>query len=827
VADRQGRQCVFDGKMATPDPSRPWRYVAAVAAVGIALAIRLALVDSIGSDTPFFLFLAAVLVAAWYGGPGPGTLAAILATSAVAYYFVPGGGRLRGTLYLILFVSQAAVLLAFVESRRRALETAHRHREWLHKDVKALQQAEDRLAAQYDAARMLTEATDPVQATHTILKTCCERLAWEIGLIWNVDSSSSKLRCQDVWHRSSDKLATFAERCRPLRFGPHVDLPGRIWASGEPAWIEDLHSDPNFPRLRDAEAAGLASGCGFAIRVAGETIGVVEFFASEKRSSDPDLLHALVTIGGQIGQFIDRKRAEDALREGEARKAAILENALDAVITIDAQGRVIQFNPAAERIFGLSRETVIGQMMKDWLIPLPLRQDHIDGLARYLTTGAGPVLNCRFETTALRADGTEFPIELAITPIGSGRHVQFTGHVRDITDRKNAEVLLRTRAQELAEASRHKDEFLAMLGHELRNPLAPLRNALEVLARRGAGDPALASLRDMMKRQMEHLTRLVDDLLDVSRIDRGKIELRRSWFNLSDVMRAAADGMRPLFESNGHTFTLSLPAPDVRLFADATRVDQVFANLLNNAAKYTPRGGQIAMGAGGDDDFVAIRVRDNGIGIPAAMRDNIFNIFTQAQRLPDRVSEGLGIGLTLVRRLVELHGGTVAAESPGENQGSEFTVRLPRLAREPEMPLVLPEAVSGGGERLRLLLIDDNVDAGQTLATVLQMDGHETLFAADGGHGLELARRFRPQAVLLDIGLPHGIDGFQVARRLRQDAELRDIAILALTGFATNQDRIKAAEAGFDAYLVKPVDFDELRKELARLTRPAAALTRA
>jgi signal transduction histidine kinase/CheY-like chemotaxis protein len=466
-------------------------------------------------------------------------------------------------------------------------------------------------------------------------------------------------------------------------------------------------------------------------------------------------------------------------------------------------------------------------MMKDWLIPLPLRQQQADGMAHYLATGEGTVFNQRFETTALRADGTEFPVELAITPIGSGPQVQFTGHLRDITERRQAEVVLRTRAQELAEASRHKDEFIAMLGHELRNPLAPLRNALEVLARRGTGDPALATLRDMMKRQIDHLTRLVDDLLDVSRIDRGKIELRRNWFNLSDVMRAAADGMRSLLESHGHTFSLSLPEPDVRLFADATRLEQVLANLLNNASKYTPRGGQITMTADHDDDFVAIRVRDNGIGVPAAMRESIFNIFTQATRLPDHVSEGLGIGLTLVKRLVELHGGQVAVDSAGENQGSEFIVRLPRFARQPEAPLALPAVESGAQERLRILIVDDNVDAGHTLATVLQMDGHETLCAADGGHGLELARRFRPQAVLLDIGLPHGIDGFEVARRLRQDEDLRDVAILALTGFATNQDRIKAAEAGFDAYLVKPVDFEELLKELARLTKPAPALSRA
>jgi PAS domain S-box-containing protein len=810
--------------MATPDPIRPWRYVAAVVAVGTALAVRLALASSIGSDAPFFLFLAAVLVAAWYGGLGPGVLATILATCAVAYYFVPAGG-LRLALYVILFVSQAAVLLAFIESRRRAIEVSHRQREWLHMDVKTLRQAEERLAAQYDAARTLAEAMDPVQATWTILKTCCERLAWDIGLVWSINPSSSELHCRDVWHRNSEKLETFAKRCRAIRFAPHVGLPGRIWANGEPAWIEDLHNDPNFARLRDAQAADLASGCGFAIRVAGETIAIFEFFAADKRPPDPELLQALVAIGGQIGQFIDRKRSEDALRQSEARKAAILENALDGVITIDSQGRIVQFNPAAERIFGVTREKVIGQMMKDWLIPVSLRQQQADGLAHYLATGAGSVFNHRFETTALRADGTEFPIELAITPIGSGSHVQFTGHLRDITDRKEAEDVLRTRAQELAEASRHKDEFLAMLGHELRNPLAPLSNALEVLGRRGAGEPALATLRDMMKRQIEHLTRLVDDLLDVSRIDRGKIELRRTWFNLSDVMRAAADGMRPVFESQGHCFNLSLLEPDVRLFADATRLEQVFANLLNNAAKYTPRGGRISMSALGDGDFVAIRVRDNGIGVPAAMRENIFNLFTQATRLPDHVSEGLGIGLTLVKRLVELHGGNVAVESPGENQGSEFIVRLPWFARELEVPQALPAAESGGQERLRILLIDDNVDAGQTLATVLQMDGHETLFAADGGHGLELAGRFRPQAVLLDLGLPHGIDGFEVARRLRQDGELRDVAILALTGFATNQDRIKAAEAGFDAYLIKPVDFDELRKELARLTKPAPLLS--
>ncbi len=373
----------------------------------------------------------------------------------------------------------------------------------------------------------------------------------------------------------------------------------------------------------------------------------------------------------------------------------------------------------------------------------------------------------------------------------------------------------RRRAEQLADVDRRKDEFLAMLAHELRNPLAPMRNALHVLSTPGADEQTLRRSIDMMGRQVHTLARLVDDLLDVSRITRGKIHLRKEAVDLGAVLGRAVEMARPLIESNRHALTVALPAEPIRLQADATRLEQVFANLLNNAAKYTERGGRISLAAERSGSEAVVQVRDNGFGIPADLLPHVFELFTQADRTLDRAEGGLGIGLTLVRSLVEMHGGEVHAFSEGSGKGSEFVVHLPVLPRSQGLVETPPPATENGTSAAsRVLVVDDNRDSADSLAVLVRLWGHEARTAHEGLSAVKAARAYRPDSVLLDIGLP-GLDGYEVARQLRRDLG-HEVLLVALTGYGQDEDRRKSREAGFDHHLVKPADPNDLRRLLAR-----------
>lgn len=359
--------------------------------------------------------------------------------------------------------------------------------------------------------------------------------------------------------------------------------------------------------------------------------------------------------------------------------------------------------------------------------------------------------------------------------------------------------------RELREAHRRKDEFLATLAHELRGPLAPVVNGLQVLQRAG-GDPQVAErVHSMIERQVRHLARLVDDLMDVSRITRGKVELRRQPVALAHVVRVAVETTKPLMDAARHELEVSLPDEPCLVNADLVRLSQVLANLLGNAAKYTEPGGQISLTAEADRDTIVVSVRDNGMGIPPAMLPRIFDLFTQADRTYNSAQGGLGIGLTLVRSLVELHGGKVEARSPGPGQGSEFVVRLPRCHGE---AVDSPGASAPGPlglVRRTVLVVDDNVDSAESMAEFLHGLGAETHTAFDGPSALAAIERYTPSVVLLDIGLP-GMDGFEVARLSRASGTSPAPLLIALTGWGQDEDRRQSREAGFDYHLVKPVE---------------------
>jgi PAS domain S-box-containing protein len=364
---------------------------------------------------------------------------------------------------------------------------------------------------------------------------------------------------------------------------------------------------------------------------------------------------------------------------------------------------------------------------------------------------------------------------------------------------------LRRQADALKDADRRKDEFLALLGHELRNPLAPIRNGLHILLLPDVDQAAVRQVKEMMEKQVNHLTRMVDDLLDVSRITRGRIQLRKEPVELARAVNHAVDSVRPLVEAQDHRLMVSLPAEAIHVDADPTRLEQVLVNLLNNAAKYTRSGGEIALIAEREGDEAVIRVRDNGVGIPADLLPKVFDLFTQVDASLDRSQGGLGIGLTLVKNLVELHGGRITAHSEGADRGSEFVVRLPALPKgsdRSEDPRARPATDARG---MRVLVVDDSRDAAQSIKILLEIEGHEVRVVHDGLAALAAYRTYQPDVVLLDVGLPR-MSGYDVARQLRGEQGDRRPMIVAVSGYGQEEDKRLAHEAGFDFHMTKPVD---------------------
>ncbi len=386
---------------------------------------------------------------------------------------------------------------------------------------------------------------------------------------------------------------------------------------------------------------------------------------------------------------------------------------------------------------------------------------------------------------------------------------------QDITDRKRLEDNLRLLAMDLSETDRRKNEFLATLAHELRNPLAPMSNMLEVVKRANGDGEILKQAHDTIERQLGQMVRLVDDLLDLNRITHDRLELRRSEVELASVIQQAVEVARPLIDSAGQELTVELPDQPIYLNADRARLAQVFGNLLNNSCKYTRANGRIWLQARLVGDEVVVSVRDNGAGIPPDKLESIFDMFMQVDRSAERSQDGLGIGLTLVKRLAEMHGGSIEALSAGEEQGSEFVVRLPILQRPAE---ALSDDAKFSGEatsQRRILIVDDNKDSADSLAMLLEITGNKTYMAHDGVEAVEAIEKHRPEVVLLDIGLPK-LDGHEVCRRIREQPWGKDIVVIALTGWGQEDDRRKSEEAGFDGHLVKPVDYEQLLEMLGQ-----------
>jgi len=517
---------------------------------------------------------------------------------------------------------------------------------------------------------------------------------------------------------------------------------------------------------------------------------------------------------GVLFDCTERRQMLDDLRRSEADLADFFENATLGLHWVGADGIVLRANRAELELLGYARDEYIGHHIAEF-------HDSRDAIDDILARLCGGETVHGYEARLRCKDGSLKDVVISSSALWEdGKFIHSRCFTQDVTERKRME-------QTLRETDRRKDEFLATLAHELRNPLAPIRNAVELLRRRGPLDGDLVACRDLIERQVGQLGRLVDDLIDVSRVTRGKVELRRRRVALAEVIASAVETSQPLIQAAGHTLRQRVPQAPIYLDADAARLAQVFSNLLNNAAKYTPLPGLIALDVAREGGFAVVRVMDSGIGIPQSMLRQVFDMFVQVDLALERAQGGLGIGLTLVRLFTELHGGAVQASSNGPGTGSEFIIRLPIIEGERNMELEvkplqqatlnIETAVSGDAAR-RILIVDDNQDAADSLAALLGLMGNDVHIAYDGAQALEMVVAVEPQIVLMDIGLPK-INGYDAARQMRGIAALPQPLLVALTGWGQVEDRRRSREAGFDHHLVKPVALDDLQAILTRAER--------
>jgi PAS domain S-box-containing protein len=507
-----------------------------------------------------------------------------------------------------------------------------------------------------------------------------------------------------------------------------------------------------------------------------------------------------------------RKTIEKALHKREQELTDFLENAVESMHRLGADGKILWANKAELELLGYTPQEYIGRHIAEFHVDPDVIADILDKLRRGETLYDYPA-RIRCKDGAIR-----HVLMHSNALVEDGELVSTRCMTRDVTDRVRLEEELNRKLQELADLDRRKDEFLAMLGHELRNPLAPIMTSLELMRMHSHDIAQLARSRDMIARQVTLMTRLVDDLLDVSRITRGKIEMKKQLVSLDSIVDRALEMTRPLIDERRHHLTLNLPDEPVWLPGDSARLAQVLANLLHNAAKYTDAGGCISIAAREEGGRLALSVSDNGIGLEPELRDKIFDLFVQGANSIEMARGGMGLGLTLVRSLVQLHGGSVEAHSSGPGLGSEFVVTLPLGTQsvEAEGRDEPARENSAAISEHNILIVDDNVDAAESLGEFLKACGHNIHIAHDGARAIDEAARLRPDVIILDIGLPT-MNGYQVAQLLRSEVGLTSSLLVAVTGYAQERDRASAQAAGFDHHFAKPLDVNKLAAILSNM----------
>ena len=749
------------------------------------------------------------------------------------------------------------------------------------RDLTGRRRTERRLAVQYAATRSLAESATLREATRRILQAIGETLGCLVGAIWTVDRARQELRCVEQWHARSASVRAFEAMSRRIALAKGEGLPGRVWADGEPVWIPDVVDDPNFPRIATARREGLHAGFAFPIRLGGEVLGVVEFFSREIEQPDHELLQMTEAVGSQIGQFMERRRVEEAAREllareqaartaAEAaeRRAAFLASSLDFETTLSTLAAlavpdladwcsvdVLEVDGSIRRIAVAHVDPMKADLARK-VRGYPSDPAGRHPRTRVLRTGRAELFPDITEDGLAAVAGSPEHFEVMrqlgyrscmIVPlVARGRSFGALTFVTAESGRRYGQVDL-SLAQELAaraalavdnarlyreaqealtqaeRANRAKDEFLATVSHELRTPLSAVLLWTRLMARGSLDEGKKARALDLIERNAKLQAQLVEDLLDVSRIISGKLHLEVRPMDLAAVVEAALDAIRPAADAKAIRMDSSLAPGAEYVAGDPSRLQQVIWNLLSNAIKFTPKGGRVDVDLRRAESHVELTVRDTGEGISAEFLPHIFERFRQADSTSTRAHGGLGLGLGIVRHLVELHGGTVRAESPGRGGGSTFVVSLPLPAVRG--PFARPEATAAPElsldelpalDGVRVLVVDDQADARAALALILQQRQASVTAVGSVAEAVDVFAHELPDVLLSDIAMP-GEDGFSLIRRVRGLPGGQNVPAAALTAFASRDDRMRVLLAGYQTYLVKPVEPAELVAVIANL----------
>jgi len=812
-------------RLERPVNNRYYYYGITVAIVTAAAIMRLVFLQELGTRVAFITFYPAVMLAALYGGMRAGLLATVLSGLLGDYFWVGQSGQFsieepNEWLGVMIFVCTGVMISWITETMHHALarvavaETEARFVVERKTKEAELQKLNRTLSVITRSSQIMMRATDEMAYLNDICRIIAEDCEHTMVWIGYAEHDENKT-VRPVAHAGFDTgylenlNITWADN--ELGRGPS----GTCIRTGKPSICRNVLTDPNFKPWREmALRRGYASSLAFPLLADNAVFGVIAIYSTQTDHFSEDEIELLAELADDLSFGItalrlrkEHKEAEMALQRSEERYRTLFETMTEGLmfneIICDESGkpcdlRVLEVNQSFEFQTGLKARDIVGRTIME-LFP-ETRPSRFDVFGKVALTGEP----AHFEMWA-NTLGRCFEISAFQTEPGRIGVIFF-----DVTGRKRA-------AETLQETHRRKDEFLAMLAHELRNPLAPICNAVQVLRKIDRVNPTANWGYDVIDRQVQHMARLLDDLLDTARIMQGKIILKNQRVNLGDVIICAVESCRPFIESKKHRLAISLPAEPLWLEGDALRLEQVLMNLLNNAAKYMQEGGNIRLSVEREGDWALVRVEDSGIGIATELLPHVFDIFIQADRSLAHAQGGLGLGLNLVQRLVDLHGGSVTAASAGPDLGSEFTVRLPLLPAE-YMPAasageLKPAGYFEAAPSLRILVVDDNIDGAESLAVLLRLSGHEVMAAACGMDALAISADFRPQIVILDIGLPD-IDGYEVARRLRKLPEALNAKLIAVTGYGQDEDREHSRRAGFDYHFLKPVNFHTINEIL-------------